>query len=543
MDTDARVKSRDLYLITLLLLLGAVYRVWVLANTDIVARDGLGYMRLAWEWQQSPSPAVLRQGQQHPLYPWCIAAVQPWVERLSGRHDSWPWQWSAQGVNMAFSLLLIVPMYLLGLILFNHRVAFWATFLFQVLPVPARVLTDALSEGTCLLGMATAIALLARACMHWSWLLFFLGGIAGGLAYLARPEGALPVIAVLLGSWWVAWKSSARPACKRLLTCHLALLAGLGAMVVPYCLLIGGLSVKPTFHKLLNYNAHNCWPSDSPQAANAVRPSSMQAAGACRLVVAARFTAQWSHDAPCLLRAAALVSDEVAKGFHYVLWLPALIGLARAVRQWRTGHVNVILALLIAVHFLVLLRLAYVVHYVSERHTLAIVLAGMYWAMAEVETWYKLGLARLTRLGPVAAARGAFLFWLAVSVFLIATGLRIVKPLHEHRRAHRSAGEWLAQHTTIADGLTDPYGWAGFYAGRLFEQRQAVSRAAAGTRCYVVREIGEQDPQKLRVIEEALAPLTQITVVYRQQPRGGVGVEILQGIRPNSGPLTFRQVE
>src|SRR5437868_4275151 len=67
--------------------------------------------------------------------------------------------------------------------------------LFQCLPVSARVMSDALSEATFLLFIATALSLAVRALRGQSAARFAWCGFFSGLAYLTRPEGALLVVA------------------------------------------------------------------------------------------------------------------------------------------------------------------------------------------------------------------------------------------------------------------------------------------------------------------------------------------------------------
>src|SRR5207253_5412516 len=95
-------------------------------------------------------------------------------------------------------IFLVIPMFFLGKELFDREVAFWASAIFECLPVGARVMSDALSESLFLLMSTTALLLAVRAFRTGSWRQFGLCGVFAGLAYLTRPEGILIVAAVIL---------------------------------------------------------------------------------------------------------------------------------------------------------------------------------------------------------------------------------------------------------------------------------------------------------------------------------------------------------
>ena len=63
---------------------------------------------------------------------------------------------AAQLAASVAGVLLVVPMYFLGRALFTGASRFWATALFQCLPVTGRILSDALSDGLCLFLIASA---------------------------------------------------------------------------------------------------------------------------------------------------------------------------------------------------------------------------------------------------------------------------------------------------------------------------------------------------------------------------------------------------
>jgi hypothetical protein len=53
-----------------------------------------------------------------------------------------------------------------------------------------------------------------------------------------------------------------------------------------------------------------------------------------------------------------------------------------------------------------------------------------------------------------------------------------LRPLHANRAGHHAAGRWLAEHAQPADPVIDPFCWASYYAGRLFQEGRPVAAPA-----------------------------------------------------------------
>ena len=63
---------------------------------------------------------------------------------------------------------------------------------------------------------------------------------------------------------------------------------------------------------------------------------------------------------------------------------------------------------------------------------------------------------------------------------------RTLATLHGERAGFREAGQWLAQHVDHDVPLVDPYAWANYYAGRVFQENEGSRTAAGATHFYVV---------------------------------------------------------
>jgi hypothetical protein len=468
--TPGRSRWRDLgYLALLLLVVGAV-RVWLAWHTEVAARDSIGFIHIAWELQRCRSWSdccqVLRSAEQHPGYPLAVLAASGPVHRLTTGREEDVMQRAAQAASIVAGLLLILPMFYLGKELFDRRVAFWAVLLFQLLPASNRVLADGLSEATFLLCAVTALYLAVRALRTTAAPVWFaLAGLCGGCAYLVRPEGAVVVAAVggvLLGvqavrGWRRPWRSW--------LACAASLLLAAAVLGGPFVLITGRLTVKPAGEYFSGEEARAVLPLVPAAAVAGVAPDQPLPAS----VLGVWRVAGKTH-LPKLWWGLWALGYETAKGSYYVLWAPALLGL-----WWFRGRFRshpgpwVLLALCLTLGGL-LWWLAARAGYISDRHTLLLLLCGCFWAAAALQViaaWLARALGRSATL-PALKEYGPRCCAPLVLLGLVGAMLpKTLEPLHYNRSGFRAVGYWLADHTQPTDFILDPYSWANYYAGRV----------------------------------------------------------------------------
>src|SRR3954453_17387383 len=101
----------DWLLLSLLVALVLPLRCWLLYNTEVTARDSIGYIRYALAFERKPWHDVWKENDQHPGYPLAVWAVSGPVRAVTGRTDAPTMQLCAQLVSAAASLLLLIPMY------------------------------------------------------------------------------------------------------------------------------------------------------------------------------------------------------------------------------------------------------------------------------------------------------------------------------------------------------------------------------------------------------------------------------------------------
>ncbi|MBY0458914.1 MAG: glycosyltransferase family 39 protein, partial [Gemmataceae bacterium] len=235
---------------------------WLVAHTALTARDSLGFARLALCFD-TPSAAPphadgraknaldhVRAAEHPPGYPLAIWVTYKAVNRFAGGPIADRALLGAQVANTLAAVLLVIPTYLTGRMLFSRNVGFAAALLFQVLPVPARITSDGLTEGVYLLVSATALALAVRAVTVPRVSTFLLCGFTTGMSYLVRPEGLMLAVAPgLVACWYGLTRRWPRDVAAGRLC---ALAVGVGLVAVPYMALIGKLTNKPSGQELQN---------------------------------------------------------------------------------------------------------------------------------------------------------------------------------------------------------------------------------------------------------------------------------------------------
>src|SRR6478735_4508112 len=139
----------DLWRIGFVMLLALCGRGWNIAHTEVISRDGIAFIRCALQLEEPPMSAgenphqmtraeVLKASFHPPGYSTSVLAVS-WVVRPLVPDPCDAMRLSAQIASLLASLLLVVPMYFLGKLVFDRQTAFIGTLLFQVLPVATQV--------------------------------------------------------------------------------------------------------------------------------------------------------------------------------------------------------------------------------------------------------------------------------------------------------------------------------------------------------------------------------------------------------------------
>ena len=446
--------SVDRAYIAILLAVAVGIHAWLIGHTFVTSRDSLGFARLALNLER-PTPAMegdrsrtivdsMKAAEHPPGYPAAVLLVSKGVRAVSSRDLPEQMLLSAQIASAVCGVLLAVPMYFLGRLLFGRFAGFAGALLFQALPVPAHATSDGLSEGLFLLLLASSLVFGVRGVRGRSTGMMLLAGLFAGGSYLVRPEGLMALFAIggvvgvlgLIGAW---------P--RGVAAGRLAAL-GTGAILAasPYMLLIGGVSNKSTAQEIFSRVI-----GDGPRA-KLGKWDHGRLGNANRIGLFATWYDP-ERDGDKAGWAVRSVGKEVWQSMHYAPCAFALVGVFALRRRFVAEPETMVLPLLLAVNFAVLFVLGLKIGYVSGRHTLPVVVVGCLFAAAGIE-----------RVA-VWCARP----WVRTGVLLalLASALpAAVKPPHEHRMGHYHAGKYLASVVDPAlDTVVDPFSWALFYAG------------------------------------------------------------------------------
>jgi hypothetical protein len=475
---------------------------WLIAHTAVTARDSLGFARLALCFGM-PSAAPphpdgrpknmidhVRDAEHPPGFPLAVWVTHAGLRRALPDMAVPDRALLATQLADAFAaVLLVVPAYLIGRMLFGRNVGFAAALLFQVLPVPAKITSDGLTEGVYLLSAAVAVALGVRAVRAPRISSFLLCGLATGATYLVRPEGLMVAAgpgAVVL--WLGLTRRWPRDQALARLT---ALAVGVLLISAPYVALIGKLSNKPTADYL-----HPLGAPSGPLYRGA--PTSQRAATSPAI-----FAAWWNpeRDAgiPRELWAFAAVFKEATKSANYVVWPLAIFAAVALRRRFASEPALWVLPVLAACNLALLVYLGARVGYVSERHTVLLTLFACLFAAAGLP----LLAAAIGQLLPSVERLGVRVTAASLLVALVASSLPFaLKSMHANREGHKHAGRWLAGHMTGNDAIIDPFCWAEWYAGRTLYRTSWNPPVSRNT--YVIWETGPSPHSRLPAYETAL---------------------------------------
>jgi hypothetical protein len=283
---------------------------------------------------------------------------------------------------------------------------------------------------------------------------------------------------------------------------------------------IGGFTVKTTPHWLFN-----TWGPEGPRQPylrqQTEGPPAREPADRGGVATSPALFALWYGDVDKGPKGRALwafgaVGTELSKAFFYALWLPALAGLWWFRDRFRLVPGAWVLLLVSLLVLAALYRVAAVMGYLSERHTLLILLCGTYCAVAAVDVIARWLAARFSGLQAV-RVRSLWTNGRAWSVALLCALCvvplgRTLQTLHAERKGFRTVGYWLAEHLPPDHRLVDPYTWASYYAGLVF--REGGERRLEKSPVYVVLEKSRSRHAKLIGLPEAEDLARQGAVIH-----------------------------
>jgi 4-amino-4-deoxy-L-arabinose transferase-like glycosyltransferase len=489
-------RSKDWQALLLLLLVTLTLRIVMLCRTEVPARDSIGYIRYALEFERADLSwgDVLRKNHQHPGYPLVVLGVSYPVRYFLGGITPYSMQLSAQLASGLAALLLVVPMFLLGKLLRDRRLGFWAALLFQFLPVVSHILTDGISEAVFLLWCVWGMYFGCKGLQGAGPRAFALCGLFSGLAYLTRPEGALVVVAAALTLTGVQMLSAWRQPWPRWLLGAAAL--GFPALLLGgiYCLATGHFTNKPTVNHMLRTHVTAPEPSNAAAYRGPLFAAFIKSAP----------PGTWQRFTGAVLE----LGTEIVAGLHYFWVFPAVLGLWWQRALTLRSPARLLLGMLCLLYLAVLVRLGMIEGYISNRHVLIVVMCGTYAAVWALCDWP-------LKIPGSFFARGKTVISLACLLLVMATCLpKTLQPLHGNRAGHHAAGLWLAQKVHAGDEVKDDHCWAHYFAGQVFIENKPLPHVD-GARCYTVISRSRDPENHARQEDEEKVVQEGAEVVYR----------------------------
>ena len=414
---------------------------WHVSRTEILFADGLRYIYQAQTFDRGEWADGVHKGVDHPIYPLAVALTH----RLLRTGDNPPgWQIAAQLASAMAGALLVTPLILLSRELFGKSSAIPGCVLVFLVPIPAHVLADALSEGTFLFfwlwGFYASLRFLRAGDLRWLSLALGLGG----LAYLSRPEGLLLFLALTLTLGLSLFVPAARLSvrCWWLSVATILLVPTL--LIGPYVVAKGGVGTKPAIARLLGSSGpsrHDAVERERPLAADLPTSKIYQ------MAITAAITA-------------------VCGAVTFPLLPFSLIGIAAAIRRTRRERLRAWLyvGVILVTSMMAFTRLYATGGYCTPRHTLAISILLIAAAVAGIRT----SIALLVKWGRFAAIRKRTkLASFVMTLGLVATNApALLTPVNSGAGAYRTAGLWVGKNVALDGRIVDVTGWAQYYGER-----------------------------------------------------------------------------
>lgn len=502
-----------------LMLLSTALHGYGMSREPLPAQDGLKFLRVARDFQDRHWVDVVRDSDQHPLYPALVALAEPAVAAGIGPGPD-AWRIAAQLVSALAAVALLVPLHGLARSLFDERTANLTGFLWLLLPLPSEIGHETLADSLGLLLFATSLRLGEHALRAGSLRSALGCGLVSGLWYLARPEAVVVPAAVAL----VAMSRWRLPAPDH------AGLVRLAGLAVAFVALVGGYTLaKGTVSEKLSLRIGAGMTAAHVPERKAPPPVP-------KGLDDARWDFSPKEESESELRgrpwrAAGLLGFHWAEALGFIL-VPFL-GIGLWFGSAREG--KLLVATYVILFALLACRHATVLGYLSGRHALTITLAVLPWAASGYVVLSR-GLAARRGWDESATPRRRAI----VAALALAVGVWVQanKPGHPGRWGHLAAGTWLSRHAGPDDAVLDTRGWARFVSDRPGYDYWHVRQALTDPRlAYVVvgndeLEAGSRRGETLRAV---LAFAGEPVAAFPSRKRGrDVAVRVFRFNRPSS---------
>lgn len=220
---DRTITQKHKYVFAIILIVALGARILTAYYTWVIGTDSIHYLEMAD--LMKPIHLDILSGIDHhvfhPLYPILMATVRDiaQIELVT----------AGKTISVIFGFLCIIPLFFITRHIFGTIPALCAASLFAVHPDSLEMASDIMSEATFLFFVLSCIALAIPVVKHRSFACSLMAGASAGMAYLARPEGGVPLL-VLIIVLLVTMRKSLNPSAKHLALC----LLGFAIVALPF---------------------------------------------------------------------------------------------------------------------------------------------------------------------------------------------------------------------------------------------------------------------------------------------------------------------
>jgi hypothetical protein len=481
-----------------------------MARTPLPAQDGLKFLRVARQFQTQAWGDVVRSSDQHPLYSAFIAAAEPVVSLVvRSRPDAW--RIAAQGVSALAAVALLWPLRRMTANLFDEPTANLTVLLYALLPFPAAIGHDTLSDSLALSFTVAALCLGEATLRTGRWAPAIGCGIAAGLGFLTRPEAALVPPVVALASVWR----------RRSWAGELAMFGRLAAMAATLLVFVGGYAlVKGELSEKLSLRWSTRIGTDA-YVARKPPPVLPRGLDDPRFDFSPKEESGQASLAGRPLDATIELAREWGEGVTWVLVIPLVGGFLGARKLGASVDARRLLVIYLGVFSLIAIRHAATLGYLSGRHALSLVVATIPFASAGLIGWASGFPARRG----MSLAMGRRLGYVGLAALAVVGVVAQAKAGHPSRWGYHAAGIWLAEKAGPGDAVLDTRGWASFVRGIPGYDYWHVKQALADRKLkYVV--VGS---------DELKAPSRRAATLRAMLARAGTPVASFSGRRDGRG--------
>jgi hypothetical protein len=473
------------------LILAAAFQSILAVRSSVIAKDGVGFIRVAKEMQDDFA-AVCAREDQHPGYPLLLLAATHLARAWPNDDPFDVWIVGGRLASGVCGLLAIVLLWLFARRLYDRRIADITVLLASFWPLLRQNASDILSDTPHLIFYLAAVWLVCEGAARQRARWFAAAGISSGLAFWMRPEGLLVSLAAVIAL------VVARRGVRASMAATAALATTTALVVAPYFVMTGKVTSK--FSNKMTYftqstvqgpagDANRAVPTASPAPVEPLPAWAWQlpqCGMTCEPAPGGRLSDEQSRPGSKVWVAVNGVFElgkELAQGFYYLFLIPLAVGrFAPGRHRWQFAPSTMTATVWIA-HSGLLLLLYYVAGYISHRHVIPLValllpmtsvglvrigrqLAGGVSWLASLSSppngWLLSGQRRAAAFEGLARPRSATAFVVTAAVLGLLP--KTIRPPHECYATVVSAAQWVGAHAHPGDSVLSTSAYVRFYS-------------------------------------------------------------------------------